>query len=183
MGTFRRATRGRKRLTVGVAIKATDDQRPHSPSEALRAPESAETLPPGHLPHTGVRWTLYARSGGGGREQTAQQFAVMEDATTRLGGTIAFRFSDLGRPGTGRNELIEAARQGQADRVMVWDLHRFGRQRAGLTLTTLRDLGVGVTLAETGQDVDDVLPPTVAAMLSAAGQGPRPRRNRSRGGS
>ncbi|MFF3439140.1 recombinase family protein [Streptosporangium sp. NPDC002721] len=177
-----RASRGRGRLVLGATIRGTDDHRPHSPPAPLRPPESAKTLPAGHLPSPGVRWALYARSGGGDLAQAAQQFAVMEDAVARLGGTIVSRFSDLGLAGAGRSQLIDAARQGRVDRVMVWDLHQLGRQHdaAAQTVETLRGLGVGVTLAKTGQDVDDPLIAltSAAARLGAAAARPR-RRPRS----
>ncbi|MFI9591074.1 recombinase family protein [Nonomuraea sp. NPDC052265] len=146
---------------------------------ALRAPQSVETRPAGPKPHEGVRWALYARSGGGSLEQTAQQFAFMEETVARLGGTIAGHFSDLGVVGDGMAELIRAAHRGDADRVMAWSLDRFGGRTGDMTqtLTALRDLGVGVTLAGTGEDVDGAF---VAATLSVAAvvaeQARRPRR-------
>ncbi|WP_433379073.1 recombinase family protein [Streptosporangium sp. CA-115845] len=120
-----------------------------------------------------MRWALYARSVSGEADQVDGQLALLEDAVTKTGGTINARFCDLGGVGDGMTGLLKAVQHGQADRVMVWDLPRFGRYPADAqarTLAALHDLRVGVTLAETGEDLDtgadSVLP--VAALDVAA---------------
>jgi len=130
---------------------------PRTPSVALRATESDETRPRDLGSHIGVRGALCADSEGGEVDQVDGKLALLEDAVTRTGGTINARFCDLGGVGDGMTSLLKAVRHGQADWVMVWNLARRGRYRAGTqarTVEALRGLRVGVTLAGTGEDLD-----------------------------
>ena len=79
-------------------------------------------------------------------------------AARRLGGTVVLDIEETGsgarndRPGLVR--MMDAARRGKLDAVMVWKLDRFGRSALDV-LANIRDLdGVGVRFIAITQSID-----------------------------
>jgi DNA invertase Pin-like site-specific DNA recombinase len=97
-------------------------------------------------------------------------------AATRLGGEVALAIEETGsgarndRPGLQR--LMEAARRGQIDAVLVWKLDRFGRSALDV-LANLRELeAAGVAFTATTQGISikpgaDAMSRLLVTMLAA----------------
>src|SRR5574337_123534 len=82
----------------------------------------------------------------------------LHDAVARLGGDVVLDLEETGsgarndRPGLQR--LMEAARRGKLDAVVVWKLDRFGRSALDV-LTNIRDLdAAGVRFIAMTQGID-----------------------------
>ncbi|HSN14011.1 MAG TPA: recombinase family protein [Anaeromyxobacteraceae bacterium] len=103
----------------------------------------------------------------------------LHDAARRLGGEVVLDIEETGsgarndRPGLQR--LMEAARRGKLDAVLVWKLDRFGRSALDV-LANIRDLdAAGVRFVATTQGIDirpggDAMGRLMLTMLAAVAE-------------
>jgi len=104
-----------------------------------------------------ARAAIYARVSTG-EQSTEQQVVALREAAARMGLDVVQVVEETGsgakndRPGLQR--VLDDARRGKLDVVLVWKLDRFGRSALDL-LANIRDLdAAGVRFVATSQGID-----------------------------
>jgi putative DNA-invertase from lambdoid prophage Rac len=112
---------------------------------------------------------LYARAG---LQSIASQLRSLEEHATRRGWLIVMRVREVKRVMDERSEratVMEAARRGEIDAVLVWRLDRWGQSLRDLVLTLdeLRDVGAGFLVLEPAIDLSAAQSRRMATLLAA----------------
>ncbi|MGE5724451.1 MAG: recombinase family protein, partial [Acidobacteriota bacterium] len=117
-----------------------------------RAPQKAKSdhvFGQARRPAKMLRVGLYARVSTNDQQTLVMQNRAMREYAARRGWTIALQVREV-NSGAARREarekVLEAARRGEIDLVLVWRLDRWGRSGTDLlaTLQELAHLGVGL---------------------------------------
>ena len=114
---------------------------------------------------------LYARVSTNDQQTLPMQNRAMREYAARRGWTIMMQVREVGSGAAqreAREKLLEAARRGEIDVVLVWRLDRWGRSVTDLlaTLQELEHLGVGFVSLTEVLDLTTPAGPAMAGLLA-----------------
>jgi putative DNA-invertase from lambdoid prophage Rac len=129
-------------------------------------------------PARGLRVAVYHRVSTTDQDKTLAEAQLLEHAE-RIGGTVVLNVKEQasgafnGRPGLHR--VLDAAKSGNVDVVMVWKLDRFGRSALDLlaNIRALEDAGVRFVVKTQNIDIKpggDAMSRLLLTMLSAVSE-------------